>query len=81
MSVVVISALSAIFVDHLIWILFSVAAVMNRRNLSCLPRRIISLGEMSPSNGFFAWNHAAVFSRSPENCLATKLMVEAISGK
>ncbi|RMA61471.1 hypothetical protein C8C96_2504 [Acidovorax sp. 100] len=39
----------------------------------------MSRGDTSPSRGFLARNQATVFSGSPENCLATRLIVEAIS--
>ncbi len=55
------------------------AWMINRRSLSYRPKRIMSRGDTSPSSGFLALNQATVFSGSPENCLATKLIVEAIS--
>jgi hypothetical protein len=55
------------------------AWMINRRSLSYRPRRIMSRGDTSPNSGFLARNQATVFSGSPENCWATKLIVEAIS--
>ena len=59
----------------------SKVSIMNLRKRLNRPKRIMSLGEASPSRGLRVWNQATVLSTSPSNTLATRLMVMAISCK